>query len=645
MNRETLDRWCERGILGLVLAILIAGPLALGAVPTPAFLVLQGLTLGVMLLWGARFWLNPHPQLLWPPICWAVLAFTLYAIGRYLTADIEYVARQELIHILVYAFLFFAILNNLHRQESTQIIACTLVFLAMAISFYALYQFIARSYYVWSIPSRYAGRGTGTYVSPNNLGGFLEMLAPLGLAYALVGRLKPVMRILLGYASLVILAGIAVTVSRGSWFSTSLMLALFIGVLLFNRTYRLPSLVLLVLLVGAGFYFIPRNYIFQSRLKQLAIEDRRATRDTRVAIWGAAARLWQDNLWCGAGPAHFEYRFGAYRPQTVQNNPELVHNDYLNTLADWGIAGAALIASALVLVGAGAVKTWRYVNGARGDFGGKSGSNRFAFVLGASLGLAAILFHSFVDFNMHIPANAIVAVALMALLSSHLRFTTDGYWVSARLWCKILAGVVLVAGAAYLGQQGWRRAAEYAWQQRVGRAPEYSPEKIDCLKKAFAVEPMNAQTAFAIGEALQVHAREGGEAYEDFGDADYRQLAGQAMEWFGRSEKLDRWNAFSYLRRGNCLDLLRRFDESASCFDRGEQLEPNSYLTMNYVGLHYADLGRYAAARPWFQRSEQLQWKDNPVPVAYLDILNRRLMEAATNEANKFEVHAGAVSP
>jgi hypothetical protein len=25
MNREVLDRWCERGILGLVLAILVVG--------------------------------------------------------------------------------------------------------------------------------------------------------------------------------------------------------------------------------------------------------------------------------------------------------------------------------------------------------------------------------------------------------------------------------------------------------------------------------------------------------------------------------------------------------------------------------------------------------------------------------------------
>ena len=75
MNREALDRWCERGILGLVLAILIVGPLAFGATRAPGFSAIEGLTIGVLALWAIRLWANPHPQLLWPPICWAVLAF------------------------------------------------------------------------------------------------------------------------------------------------------------------------------------------------------------------------------------------------------------------------------------------------------------------------------------------------------------------------------------------------------------------------------------------------------------------------------------------------------------------------------------------------------------------------------------------
>src|SRR5436190_19962713 len=99
------------------------------------------LTAGVVVLWAARLWIARKHQLLWPPICWAVLAFTAYAIIRYFTADVEYIAREELGRVLVYTFLFFAILNNLHRQETTSILCFSVIFLALAISGYAIYQF------------------------------------------------------------------------------------------------------------------------------------------------------------------------------------------------------------------------------------------------------------------------------------------------------------------------------------------------------------------------------------------------------------------------------------------------------------------------------------------------------------------------
>src|SRR6185369_14377798 len=211
MNREQLDKWCERGILFLVLAILVFGPLAMGAVRTLEFLIIQGLTLGVTLLWLARLWINPRPQLLWPPICWAVVAFAIYAVIRYSTAEIEYIARIEMVQVLVYAFLFLATVNNLHRQESVQTITWVLVFLAMGISFYALYQFLADSDQVWNLVKPYKHRGTGTFISPNNLGGFLELILPLGLAYTLVSRARILTKVFIGYASLMIIAGIAVT--------------------------------------------------------------------------------------------------------------------------------------------------------------------------------------------------------------------------------------------------------------------------------------------------------------------------------------------------------------------------------------------------------------------------------------------------
>jgi O-antigen ligase len=626
MNREVLDGWCERGILGLALAILVFGPLATGAVGTLEFLVLQGLTLGVLLLWGARFWLNGRPQLLWPPICWAVAAFTLYAIIRYLAADVEYTARQELIRVLVYAFLFLAVINNLHRQESVQVICVTLVFLAMAIAFYAVYQFLANSDRVWNLIKPYPHRGSGTYISPNHLGGFLEQLLPLALGYAMLSRLKPVAKVFMGYAAVVILAGIAVTVSRGSWMATGLSLVLFFGVLLFHRAHRLPSVALLGVIALGCVLVLPQSFSMRLRFKQLFVHGR-VNDDFRFALWQPAFRMWQDNPWWGAGPAHFNIRFRQYRPEEVQMQPDRAHNDYLNTLADWGLVGAGLVASAWVLLGLGVVKTWGFVRGTASDLGGKKSSTKFAFVLGTSTGLAALLFHSALDFNMHIPANAILAVTLMALLSSHLRFATERYWLRLGFAGKLLASGLLLAGAIYLAYQGSRRAQEYVWLERARHAPTFSAQQAGFLARAFAAEPMNWETALAAGDAYRIQSKDGG--------TDYRELARQAMDWYGRCMKLNRWNGYGFLHYGGCLDWVGRQAESALYFSKADELDPNNYNTANYIGLHYVELGDYAAARSWFERSQHLEWRENTTALSYLGIVNARLLEAATNTVSR----------
>ena len=629
MSREALDKFFERGILALVLAILVFAPLAMGAVDAWAFLIVQGLTMGVMLLWALRIWISPKPQLLLPPICWVVLAFTIYAVARHLTADIEYVARQEMIQVLICAFLFFVIVNNLYRQEFSQVISFTLIFLAMGISCFAAYQFLAHSNRVWNFTSPYLGRASGTFISPNNLAGFLEMILPLAVAYVLAGRIKPVTRILLGYSALVIAAGIVVTFSRGGWAAGAAGLLVLLGILIFHRQHRLPALLLLVLLIGGGTIFtakyLTRTATFIQRQKTSGMDIGHVELELRSDLWLAARQMWHENFWWGVGPAHYNYRFPEYRTERVQLQPDRAHNDYLNLLADWGTAGGIIALAGMTVFGVGLWQTRKKVR--RNEWGfGNGQSNRFAFFLGAAAGLFALALHSVVDFNLHIPANAIVGVTLLALLSSNLRFASEKFWFNLRLPLKILTTFALIGGIFYLSVQEIRRSHETVWLARAESLPNFSPEKAAALERAFAAEPRNFATAYNLGECYRTESFDGGDNYET--------LAKTAMQSFSRGMKLNPYDGYNFLSYGMCLDWLERHDEAGPYFNRADALDSNNYFIAANIGWHYVQSGDYAAARPWLIRSLRLQPLENEIAKSYLELAEQKLVENASGKNN-----------
>ncbi len=618
MDRESLDRWCERGILGLVLCIVILGPLAYGAVQTLQFASIQGLVLAIVLLWILRLWINPRPVFFWPPIGWAVLAFVAYAIARYRIAPIEYVARIELTKILTYAFLFLAIINNLSRQESTQIIGLALIGLAAALSMFAVFQFITHYDRVWTMikPEGYVVRGSGTFINPNHFAGFLEMILPLALAYTLVGRFSHASKVVLGYASLAIIVGIGVTLSRGGWVATALMLAVFSIVLLLQRDFRLRSVLVLGVLLAAGVAFVARAHQSQKRFDQLVAAT--THQDDRFLYWNSAAQIWRENIWLGAGPAHYDYRFRQYRAPALQGAPQYVHNDYLNTLADLGLVGLGLVVIFILLFYAGVFKTWRFVQRSPNDLGTKS-SNKAAFVLGGSLGILALLFHSFVDFNMQIPANAILALTLIALVTNYIRFATQTFWSSLGITRKIFLMPLGLAGLFYLAPQIAQRVREDSLLSQAAVEVDFSEKKLALLKKAFALEPKNFATAYSIGEIFRNQS--------SAGNGDYKSLAQEAMEWFQRSIDLNPFYPFSYVRYGMCLDWLNKNEEAAKYFEQAARLDPNGYYTVAHQGWHRLQLGDYSGAKKLFERSEILM--PNPIAESYLEIIERKLAEPA----------------
>ena len=579
--------------------------------------------MGALLLWALRLWLQPNPRLLWPPVCWAVVAFVVYAIIRYHQAAIEYVARQEMIRILVYALLFFIVLNNLARQDFTQLLSCVVIFLGMAISMYGIYQFATSSDHVWHFikPAMYRNRGSGTYICPNHFAGFLEMLLPVGLAYVWMGRVGHLTRVFLGYASFAILAGIGVSISRGAWIATGAVVLLFFALLLRRRSYRIPAIVCLIILAGAVVSAYSNAFRLQQRVRGLMESSNPDFPHSRILIWKPAIQMWRDHFWFGVGPGHFDCRFPGDRPRELQARPGFAHNDYLNLLADWGLSGAIIVAAALILLYASAFGTWRFVRQRQDDPATKSG-NRAAFVVGGSLGLLAVLIHSVTDFNMHVPANAILAIGLMALLSGHTRFATERYWINPGWIGRILATLIGLALLAYLGQQAWRRANEYVWLERAAKEQRFNQTRLDALKKAAASEPMNSDTTYEIGETLRNMSWQG--------NADYEPLAREAMGWFQRGTLLNPFDPYNYMRTGMCLDWLGQHDQAASYYAESVKRDPNNYYVLAHQGWHFVQVQDFATAKLWFERSYKLWW--NPIAKSYLAIVERKLSETSSSK-------------
>ena len=610
MNRERIDAWLERGILGSVLAMLVFAPLALGAVRVSEFVVVQALTVLVLGLWLVRVWVVEDFAVLWPPVAWGVVVFVVLAVIRYAQADIEYVARDEVLRIVVYAAVFLAVLQNLHRAEGAQAIVLTLILVAVGLSFYAGFQALTGSRTVWHLlrPDQYLKRGSGTYINPNHLAGFLELVLPLALAFTLMARISHAAKVMTGYAALVILAGIAATVSRGGWIATVLGVLLFFSVLASRRGYRIAALGFFLLVAGVGALLVANTQHSQQRFEQMLAGGR--LDDVRFHLWKPTVQMWLDHLWLGVGPGHFDHRFAEYRPAFIPFQPDRAHNDYLNLLADWGVLGANAVLVVWGLLFAGAARSWKLVQRGRTEAAAQHGT-RSALVLGAVVGLLTLLLHAVTDFNFHIPANALVATTLAALLAGLSRYAGEQHWWKGGLVGRWVFTLVLLALLVALGATGVRRWRESELLARAGK-PQPGDNSLALLEQAHAVEPNNFETSYKLG---QISRRTGWETRDDAPVA-------AAITWFDRSLAANPHYVYSALGRGMCLDWLGRDDEGARDFARAARLDPEGFYTLAFRGWHEMQLGNDAKARELFEAS--LGRQVNPIARSYLEILRAR---------------------
>lgn len=632
MDRKALDNLCEKGILLLILSALIFSALATGAVRTMEFAIVQGLTAAAAILWILRIWVYPkRKRLLFPPVAWAALSFLVYGIYHYINADVEYTARQEMLRLVVYILIFLVVMNNLLKSDYVQLILYALVFTGTLISIYGLIQVITGSEHVWHFirPAQYSGRGSGTFINPNHFAGFLGMLFPLSLAALLTGRISMPMRILLGYSALMLLFGIAFSMSRGGWISTTLMLITLIVILGWQKQFRLRSIGLVsIILVIIGLFFIKSDFA-QDRIGRLSTQGTQEHIGSRKELWNAAVNVWKEEKLIGVGPGHFDHRFPSHRPKTIQSSPVRVHNDYLNLLVDWGGIGLLLAGVWLGSFIFTIIRSWKYSQRTASDFSTKT-SNRAAFVLGSTIGLGSLALHSFVDFNLHIPSNAMLASTLAALLTSFIRFATERYWVPLKIPLKIGLSLFVCVFAGILFHQTIGQVRELGALKASQQATSFSEQLIK-LELAIKREPKNHNTAASIGEIYRIKANE-------IATTD---AINQATKWFRRAIELNPYDAYSHARLGITLDKLDQGTEAKKMFKIAETLDPNGYMIIAYIAWHKMHIGDFVSAKRYFERvsppdkpeSGLIAWRSetsatnlvNQIRAVYLPYINEKL--------------------
>lgn len=609
MNRETIDTWLERTLLALVIAVLAWGPLAFGAVRGTEFVVLQWLVAGMVAVWLLRLWLARQYRFLLPPTAWSIMPFLLYAVWRYSTSDIEDVARQEMIQVIMAGTLFLVIVSNLFGQNQLKAMAIALIGLGTVIAMYGIYQWLTGSQSVWwmSRPG-YEGRASGTFVSPNHLAGFLEMICPIAITFTVMRGFSAVPRILFAYASIVMLIGIAATASRGGWLSIAVALVALSLVLIRKKTHAWAALALLLVMIGAGNWFYSR--VLEPRMGKNVVTGKHD--DVRRRLWATAAQMWKDHPWVGVGPDHFDYRYRGYRKPhwEVQRRPGRAHNDYWNTLVDWGLVGLVLVMTPLFVGAFGVTRVWKNLHRS-----GDTAGSRAALVLGASIGLVGLLVHSFFDFNMHIPANAFLAATLLAIITAHWRFATQSYWFTARWPIRLFASLILAGAGWYQVSQAARHTSEVRALAAAEKSAPGTTEIVAALEQAFRVEPKNAETALSIGE----HKRLASFAGRD----DYRRLALEAIEWFKIAARLNQWDPNPHILAGMCLDWIGNHAEAETYFRQALKLDRNHWRTRAMMGWHFLQAGQYAEVRTWMQRSIEVEAVNNPLAYTYQKIAEK----------------------
>lgn len=337
--------------------------------------------------------------------------------------------------------------------------------------------------------------------------------------------------------------------------------------------FGLVALALLVTL-GAAWQAYESSDLVQYRMLKAGEETYRTT------VWKTAFRQWQGEPLVGTGLGTFTNFARKYRLRSDALDDIFAHNDWVQALAEIGLIGAGLgFCVLLVHLSSG----WRSVVvdlRQRIAAGGSPVSLKAAIQMGAMSSLAAFAVHSFFDFNMQVPANALLGCVSMAILaSSGRRFSSERISVFA----SRLAITSALAAAIGLGLSSWNCLnSELAWIRAdsalaLGNsemALEFAESGIESNPKHSALAATGGRVALALGK------------YTGFPEQERRRLLQRSIELSSIAKQGEPSDAWHLMNLAHAYDNQGSFVQAAPLHRAAIAQAPYYATPYEFYALH-----------------------------------------------------------
>jgi O-antigen ligase len=391
-------------------AVLVFAIAAHGAVEDWARAVLETSAGFLFLFWAVRAYVTREERVLISPLLPPLLAFIFLVAAQLLfrgTAS-PYETRIELQLLTALTLLLFLATQAFRTADDWRFFVWFVMSLGFLVAIFGILQHLTfNGKLYWFREMHYGGIPFGPYVNRNHFAGFAELVIPVALVPLVLGKVRPERWFAVILLALFPLGALFLSASRGGIISFAAELGVLALLLILRRAGGKHVLAGAVVLLVA-FMLVSWLGVRQILARFSSLQSLEATSGKRASMRLDTWHIFREHPWTGTGLGTLQTVFPAYETLYDAKVVNHSHNDYLEALAETGIVGAACCAWFL---GALFLHSLRRLLLQDKSFSA-------ALHLSGLVACTGFLVHSLVDFNLHIPGNALLFFLLANLATA-----------------------------------------------------------------------------------------------------------------------------------------------------------------------------------------------------------------------------------